>query len=84
VLNTDDASFDGTGFAVETELATEDEPKHGFPQSLNLRLPPLAALVFAPVGASTTKKKTTKKAANPKAAPKPKAARKPKASAPGS
>ena len=49
VLNTDDAAFDGTGFAVEPELATEDEPKHGFPQSLNLSLPPLSALVFEPV-----------------------------------
>jgi 1,4-alpha-glucan branching enzyme len=49
VLNTDDAGFDGTGFTVEPELATEAEPKHGFEQSLSLQLPPLAVLVFAPV-----------------------------------
>jgi len=64
VLNTDDLHFDGTGFAVEAEVSTEDEPKHGFPQSLTLRLPPLSALVFAPVAEKKpTKKKAAKKAA---------------------
>jgi 1,4-alpha-glucan branching enzyme len=48
-LNTDDPAFDGTGFAVEPEIATEAVPMHGHPQSLALRLPPLAALVLAPV-----------------------------------
>jgi 1,4-alpha-glucan branching enzyme len=57
VLNTDDVNFDGTGFTVEQELATEGEPMHGFVQSLNLRLPPLSALVFEPV----VEKKATKK-----------------------
>jgi 1,4-alpha-glucan branching enzyme len=56
VLNTDDGRFDGTGFAVEQETSTDAEPKHGFAQSLLLRLPPLAALVFAPV---KPKKKTS-------------------------
>jgi len=74
VLNTDDLSFDGTGFAVESELATEDEPKHGFPQSLTLRLPPLSALVFAPVVEKKTK--SVKKKAAVKAALKRKTARK--------
>jgi 1,4-alpha-glucan branching enzyme len=46
VLNTDDARFDGTGFDVAAEIPTEPEPQHGMPQSLVLRLPPLAALVF--------------------------------------
>ena len=58
-LNTDDAAFDGTGFAVETEIATEAEPQHGFPQSLSLRLPPLAALVFAPIAAKKRKRKAS-------------------------
>ena len=67
VLNTDDANFDGTGFEVATELATEDEPQHGFPQSLTLRLPPLSALVFEPVAVKKpTKKKAAKKAASKK------------------
>jgi 1,4-alpha-glucan branching enzyme len=58
ILNTDDVSFDGSGFAVEHELATEDTPMHGFAQSLNLRLPPLAALVFAPVPVAAPRKKS--------------------------
>jgi 1,4-alpha-glucan branching enzyme len=61
VLNTDDARFDGTGFAVEQELATDGEPMHGFPQSLTLRLPPLSVLVLAPVAAK--KAKSPRKAA---------------------
>jgi 1,4-alpha-glucan branching enzyme len=91
VLNTDDAHFDGTGFEVAAELATEDEPQHGLPQSLTLRLPPLSALVLAPVFVkrparktpakkSVTKKAAAKKAvakdAPPKAAPKRKVASK--------
>jgi 1,4-alpha-glucan branching enzyme len=75
VLNTDDASFDGTGFAVESELTTEPEEKHGFPQSLSLRLPPLAALVFEPVVKGKAKRST---------APRKKAAGKSRSSAPGS
>jgi 1,4-alpha-glucan branching enzyme len=67
VLNTDDASFDGTGCPVETELATEPEAKHGFPQSMTLRLPPLAALVYEPV---VEKKVKTVKAPRKKTAPK--------------
>jgi len=69
VLNTDDLNFDGTGFAVEAEVSTEDEPKHGFPQSLTLRLPPLSALVFAPVAEKKpTKKNAAKKPVKKKAA----------------
>ncbi len=82
VLNTDDAAFDGTGYSVEAELATEDEPQHGFPQSLTLRLPPLSALVFEPVAEKkapkkkTAAKKTAAKKVVAKAAPKRKAASK--------
>ena len=86
VLNTDDPQFDGTGFEVATELATEDGPQHGFPQSLTLRLPPLSALVFEPLSVKKTAKKkaaknpVTKKTAAKKAvaktAPKRKAASK--------
>jgi 1,4-alpha-glucan branching enzyme len=62
-LNTDDAAFDGNAFAVEAELSTEPVPMHGFPQSLTLRLPPLAALVFAPIADKPVKRKpATKKA----------------------
>ncbi len=55
VLNTDDIAFDGTGLAVETEIATDTEPMHNLPQSLLLRLPPLSAMVFRPItGPATT------------------------------
>jgi len=47
LLNTDDVRFDGTGYEVSAEIATEPQPQHGMPQSLVLRLPPLAAMVFA-------------------------------------
>jgi 1,4-alpha-glucan branching enzyme len=77
-LNTDDPSFDGTGFEVQPELATEAEPMHGFPQSLTLRLPPLSALVLEPVAEAKPEKKVvgkaTRKKAAAKAAPKRKAA----------
>ena len=52
LLNTDDARFDGTGFAVEEEMATEPERMHNHPQSLSLKLPPLSALVLQPVAAA--------------------------------
>jgi 1,4-alpha-glucan branching enzyme len=74
VLNTDDPTFDGTGFEVEAELATEAEPMHGFPQSLTLRLPPLSALVFEPVvEAKATSVKATKKKVAAKSEPRRKA-----------
>jgi len=77
VLNTDDVQFDGTGFEAAAELATEDEPQHGFPQSLTLRLPPLSALVFAPVAAAqSTTKNAAKKAPVKKAAAKKAAVKK--------
>jgi 1,4-alpha-glucan branching enzyme len=46
-LSTDAPEFGGAGF--ETRGATETEPVsfHGFPQSLNLRIPPLGCLVLA-------------------------------------
>ena len=46
LLNTDDPSFDGTGFEVAAAMATEAEPQHGLPQSLVLRVPPIAAMIL--------------------------------------
>jgi 1,4-alpha-glucan branching enzyme len=70
VLNTDDARFDGTGFDVADEIATDAEPQHGFPQSLSLRLPPLSAMVFECVEVKTVKKaKAARKAAPKRAQP---------------
>jgi 1,4-alpha-glucan branching enzyme len=58
IVNTDDAVYGGTGFVTETELTTDSEPMHGFPQSLTLRLPGLSALVFEPI----VKRKRAKRA----------------------
>jgi 1,4-alpha-glucan branching enzyme len=71
ILNTDDAAFDGTGFPVESELATEPSPMHGFQQSLTLRLPPLAALILAPIPENPVKRTAARKKTAPAdAAPK--------------
>jgi len=48
VLCTDDRELGGSGYPTPLVLRTEAEPWHGFPQSLVLDLPPLAALVLAP------------------------------------
>ncbi len=47
VLSSDDARFGGSGFETPSRVAVENVPAHGFPQSIRLRLPPLAALVLA-------------------------------------
>ena len=56
LLDTADVRFDGEGSEAPREAATDAEPMHGFPQSLTLSLPPLAALVYAPVKGRTRKK----------------------------
>jgi len=48
VLCTDDREFGGSGYPTPLVPRTEAEPWHGFPQSVVLNLPPLAALVLAP------------------------------------
>lgn len=47
-LSSDDRAYGGSGFATPTTLTTDPLPMHGLPQSLNLRVPPLGALVLAP------------------------------------
>ena len=49
ILSSDSHEFGGSGFDSPAELETEPTPFHGHPQSLRLRLPPLGALVLAPV-----------------------------------
>jgi 1,4-alpha-glucan branching enzyme len=49
ILSSDYHEFGGSGFDSPAELETEPIPFHGHPQSLRLRLPPLGALVLAPV-----------------------------------
>jgi 1,4-alpha-glucan branching enzyme len=47
-LSSDDQRWGGSDFDTPHELWTEPVPSHGRPQSLNLRLPPLGALVLIP------------------------------------
>lgn len=45
-LSSDEERFGGSGFTVETEVATEAAPFHGFANSMLLSLPPLSAIIF--------------------------------------
>lgn len=53
-LNSDDARFGGSAFPVDTPLTTDNEPWHGYLQSLVVSLPPLGMLVLLPEPASTS------------------------------
>ena len=44
VFNSDELRFGGSGVTNDGELFTLPEPMHGFPQCLELRLPPLATI----------------------------------------
>ena len=52
VLNSDDADYGGSGYAVPQQWTARAEPKHGRDYSLDLTLPPLATLVLKPAGRS--------------------------------
>ena len=44
IFNTDDTAFGGAGGGDQGKILTEDEPMHGFEQSIVLKLPPLSVL----------------------------------------
>ncbi len=48
VLSSDDLDFGGSPFETPQAVHTDSVPIHGYPQSLELRLPPLGALILAP------------------------------------
>ncbi len=48
LLNTDSAHYGGRNLGNLGSVATEPIPAHGFPQSLNLTLPPLSAIFLKP------------------------------------
>jgi 1,4-alpha-glucan branching enzyme len=48
LLNTDSTHYGGRNLGNTGRVKTEAIPAHGFPQSLNLTLPPLAALFLKP------------------------------------
>jgi 1,4-alpha-glucan branching enzyme len=48
VLSSDDPAFGGSGLPARAEVPADAAPFHGHAQSVELTLPPLAALVYAP------------------------------------
>jgi 1,4-alpha-glucan branching enzyme len=48
VLNSDSAEWGGGGHPTRARVTAQPSPFHGFPQSIELTLPPLAVLVLAP------------------------------------
>ena len=48
VLNSDDARWGGSGYATRQRVEAGGAPFHGFPQSIELILPPLGVLVLVP------------------------------------
>ena len=48
VMSSDDTEWGGSGYGAIDSVHSVDTPFHGFQQSIELTLPPLGALVFAP------------------------------------
>jgi 1,4-alpha-glucan branching enzyme len=48
VMSSDDTQWGGSGYGAIDSVDSVDTPFHGFQQSIELTLPPLGALVFAP------------------------------------
>jgi len=48
-LCSDHSQYGGSDWSKPIYYETESEPSHGFPQSVNLQLPPLAALILGPM-----------------------------------
>ena len=48
LLDSDAATFGGSGYGAHGAVTPEPTPLHGQPRSLTLRLPPLAAVVYRP------------------------------------
>jgi 1,4-alpha-glucan branching enzyme len=51
LLSSDDSRFGGSGINRIPTVETQASPFHGYPQSIGLNLPPLGALLYAPVRA---------------------------------
>jgi len=48
LLSSDDLEWGGTGYGAIAAVDTEPAPFHGYPQSIELTLPPLGALLLTP------------------------------------
>jgi 1,4-alpha-glucan branching enzyme len=55
IFNSDDTKYGGSGAVNTAPIATMPDPKHGFDQSISIRLSPMAAMLFE----CTKPKKTT-------------------------
>ncbi|HEY9228184.1 MAG TPA: 1,4-alpha-glucan branching protein GlgB [Gemmatimonadaceae bacterium] len=49
LLSSDDIEWGGSGYGAFETVASEAAPFHGYPQSIEVTLPPLGALVLAPI-----------------------------------
>lgn len=59
IFNSDDTSYWGSGVHNEGTIKAQDQPSHGRPKSLTLKVPPLAVVMLKQV--KTEAPKTTKK-----------------------
>jgi 1,4-alpha-glucan branching enzyme len=50
LLSSDDQEWGGSGYGAFDTLETEPSAFHGYPQSVALTLPPLAAVIIGPRG----------------------------------
>jgi 1,4-alpha-glucan branching enzyme len=48
LMSSDDRRFGGSGYPTAEHVTTDAVPFHGYPQSMRITLPPLAAVMFAP------------------------------------
>lgn len=55
VLSSDAAEFGGSGYPTREIFESEDQPADGCRSSIRLTLPPLSALILAPVGTTSGK-----------------------------
>lgn len=61
IFNSDDEKFWGSNVKNNKTIKSIENSSHGKPFSLNLILPPLAALIIAPIRKTKSQKKPTKK-----------------------
>ena len=58
IFNADDIQFGGSGVGNHEVVTTQDEPSHGFDQSLVIDLPPMSGVIYRCVRKKPARKKT--------------------------
>ncbi|MGN1412192.1 MAG: 1,4-alpha-glucan branching protein GlgB [Oscillospiraceae bacterium] len=76
VFNSDDVEFGGSGMADKTYKSIDDEPMHGFDQSISMKLAPLSVMYLKHIPSKTVKKTITSKVKNSKTSVKGKSVKK--------